>query len=159
VLEETQANPPHRTKRILIAVDNSPRAGNVFDVGAEYAGLLRAELYLFRAISVPQEFPPGAVSSENDPLPRQLTEIALQQLTVIASRIPSVTVTHMLVRVGFPDNLILETAEALDADLIVLGSHGYSGWDRILGTTAAAIANRSTRNVLIVHAKDALEIP
>jgi len=48
--------------------------------------------------------------------------------------------------------MILAQAEKLEVDLIVLGSHGYRGWDRVLGTTAATIANRSTRNVLVVHA-------
>lgn len=47
--------------------------------------------------------------------------------------------------------LILEKAENLGVDLIVIGSHGYRGWDHVLGTTAASIANRSTRNVLVVH--------
>ncbi len=36
-------------------------------------------------------------------------------------------------------------------DLIVLGSHGYGGIDRLLGTTAAHVANRAERNVLVVH--------
>jgi nucleotide-binding universal stress UspA family protein len=46
---------------------------------------------------------------------------------------------------------ILAAGERLNADLIVIGSHGYSGWDRVLGTTAANVVNRADRNVLVVH--------
>jgi nucleotide-binding universal stress UspA family protein len=46
---------------------------------------------------------------------------------------------------------ILAAADAVDAALIVLGSHGYRGWDRVLGTTAGKVANSSHRNVLVVH--------
>jgi nucleotide-binding universal stress UspA family protein len=46
---------------------------------------------------------------------------------------------------------ILEAGDRLSADLIVIGSHGYGGWDRVLGTTAANVVNRSERSVLVVH--------
>jgi nucleotide-binding universal stress UspA family protein len=36
-------------------------------------------------------------------------------------------------------------------DLIVIGSHGYHGLDRVLGTTAARVSNLARRNVLVVH--------
>jgi len=33
----------------------------------------------------------------------------------------------------------------------VIGSHGYGGLDRLLGTTAARVVNHADRNVLIVR--------
>jgi nucleotide-binding universal stress UspA family protein len=42
-------------------------------------------------------------------------------------------------------------SDELDVDLIVLGSHGYYGMDRILGTTAANVANLAHRGVLVVR--------
>ena len=141
----------HR-KRILVAVDDSPRAVSVFDVGAEYARRLGAELYLLRTITVPAEFPPAAACSEQDPLPRRLSKIARQEINAIAERAPDISVIEKLVTFGLPGHMILEIADMLRVDLIVLGSHGYKGWDRVLGTTAATITNRSTHNVLVVHA-------
>jgi nucleotide-binding universal stress UspA family protein len=139
-------------RRVLVAVDESPRAGAVFDVGAEYAQMLGAELYLLRTITLPPEFPPAAVCSEDDPLPKQLSKIARKQLTDLAKRAPQVEVAQQVITFGFPGHMILQTAHRLQVDLIVLGSHGYKGWDRVLGTTAATIANRSKCNVLVVHA-------
>lgn len=138
-------------KRVLVALDDSARATAVFDVGADFAHKYGAELYLFRTVTVPQEFPAAAASSANDPLPAYLKEAADKDLCGLAKRAPHVAVTENIITFGFPAQLILEMAEDLNVDLIVMGSHGYRGWDRVLGTTAATIANRSTRNVLIVH--------
>jgi hypothetical protein len=57
---------------------------------------------------------------------------------------------HHRVQADQPWRAILAAADTVDAELIVLGSHGYHGWDRILGTTAGKIANLAQRNVLIV---------
>ena len=38
-----------------------------------------------------------------------------------------------------------------DVDLIVIGSHGDRGLDRIVGTTASKVVNHADRNVLIVR--------
>lgn len=139
-------------RRLLVAVDDSPRAANVFDVGVEYARMLSAQMYLFRTIVLPAEFPPAAACSEEDPLPKRLTEITRQQLAFLAKRAPHFEIAEQIITFGEPGHMILEAAESHQVDLIVLGSHGYRGWDRVLGTTAAAIANRSRCNVLVVHA-------
>jgi nucleotide-binding universal stress UspA family protein len=148
----TQKKEPTHTKRILVAVDDSPRATAVFDAGAEYARKFGAELYLFQTLTIPPEFPAAAVYSEEDQLPAHLIEIAKRQLGDIAKRAPDIAIAKTVITFGLPGQMILEEAEKLRVDLIVLGSHGYRGWDRVLGTTAATIANRSTRNVLVVHA-------
>jgi nucleotide-binding universal stress UspA family protein len=47
---------------------------------------------------------------------------------------------------------IVETADAEDASLIVLGSHGRSGFPGVLlGSVAGDVAAHSRRSVLIVH--------
>lgn len=143
-------------KRILVALDDSPRAPNVFDVGAEYSRALNAELYLYRTLTIPPEFPAAAPYTESDHLPEYLAEAAKRELDALARRALDVRVAETLVTFGLPGQMILETAENLNVDLIVIGSHGYRGWDRVLGTTAATIANRSRRNVLVVHPGDGM---
>ncbi len=47
---------------------------------------------------------------------------------------------------------IIDTADARDASLIVLGSHGRSGLTSLMaGSVASAVAAHSPRSVLIVH--------
>ena len=43
------------------------------------------------------------------------------------------------------------TSKVTGADLIVVGSHGYSGIDHLLGTTAARVVNHADRSVLVVR--------
>jgi nucleotide-binding universal stress UspA family protein len=55
---------------------------------------------------------------------------------------------------GSPRQVILDEAESWDADLIVVGSHGYSGWQRLLlGSVSSAISTHAHCSVEIVRQK------
>ena len=43
-----------------------------------------------------------------------------------------------------------------NVDLIVIGSHGYGGIDRVIGTTAAKVVNHADRSVLVVRSPERL---
>ena len=139
--------------RVLVALDGSPRAPGVFDAAAVMAARFAATLFPFRALSVPPEFPAAAAGSRSDVLPDYLTRVALADLLRLVAR-PAATGVHVdtpTMRFGSPWRLIIEMSEELDVDLIVLGSHGYHALDRILGTTAASVANLAHRHVFVVH--------
>lgn len=147
--------------RILVALDGSDRAPGVFDAAVEIAARFRAALRPFRAVMVPPEFPAAAAGSRPDPLAAHMMESAEEELEeLISGAPPSVLLEPPIVRIGQPWRLILAVADEIDADLVVVGSHGYHGLDRILGTTAARVANVSSRNVLVVHERhDRAAIP
>jgi nucleotide-binding universal stress UspA family protein len=139
--------------RVLVALDGSPRGPGVFDAAAEIAFRFSATLFPFRALFVPPEFPAAAAGSRADALPDHLTQVALDDLLRLTRR-PTprgVRIEPPTVRIGTPWRRIIEMSEELDVDLIVLGSHGYHGLDRILGTTAARVANLAHRDVFVVH--------
>ena len=53
---------------------------------------------------------------------------------------------------GTPESRIVETAEAIHPDLIVLGSHGYSRWERLLlGSVSDSVVHHAPCSVLIVR--------
>ncbi|MFL6282225.1 MAG: universal stress protein [Pyrinomonadaceae bacterium] len=53
---------------------------------------------------------------------------------------------------GSPKRTIVEEAESWGADLIVVGSHGYKSWERmLLGSVSQAIAAHARCSVLIVR--------
>jgi len=60
-------------------------------------------------------------------------------------------IERIVVALGTAWDSIVRTAGEVDADLIVVGSHGYTGVDRLLGTTAAKVVNHADRNVLVVR--------
>ncbi len=57
-----------------------------------------------------------------------------------------------LIREGEPPDVILDTAEATGADLIVLGTYGRKGLKRmLLGSVTAQVVSRARADVLVVH--------
>lgn len=53
---------------------------------------------------------------------------------------------------GSPESRIVETAETIHPDLIVLGSHGYSRWERLLlGSVSDSVVHHAPCSVLIVR--------
>ena len=56
------------------------------------------------------------------------------------------------VKTGQAKSVIVEEAETWGADLVVLGSHGYSGWQRFwLGSVSNAVASQAHCSVEIVR--------
>ena len=152
VLRFPRADPTLRCmiRTILAAVDSSPRAASVAAAAADLAMRFGARAVLLRVIEFPQEFPPAAAHGR-DPLPPLIESSAKAALQQLSAAHPGLEIDPPLVYEGQPWRAILERARELDADLIVIGSHGYSGWDRILGTTAGKVVNHSDRSVLVVH--------
>ena len=54
---------------------------------------------------------------------------------------------------GTPESRIVETAEQMKADLIVVGSHGYNRWERLLlGSVSDSVVHHAPCSVLVVRA-------
>ena len=135
---------------VLVALDGSARAPRVLAVANDLAARYGAPLALLRVIEIPPEFPPAGAGFAEDRLPAYLAKTASAELAALAKSY-DIAAESMLVRKGQPWRAILEAADELDADIIVMGSHGYSGLDHLLGTTAGKVANLAARNVFIVH--------
>jgi nucleotide-binding universal stress UspA family protein len=59
---------------------------------------------------------------------------------------------HILLEEGVPVEVILQVARKNQADLIVIGTHGYGiVKDALMGGTARRVLRRSTLPVLVVH--------
>lgn len=138
-------------KRILAAVDQSPRSRDVVRVAAELAGLAGAIVRLYRAVVIPPDFPAAAANVRLDPLPEYLQNESKRELEALVASYADITWEVVVEPAPSAWRAILGAANAWDADLIVIGSHGYDLLDRVLGTTTAKFANVSTRDVYVVH--------
>lgn len=140
-------------KRILVCLDASPRAVFVLQTASELAAKMGAKLVLLRSVGLPaeidQEFYVHAAGSMTD----MLVDRAKKELDVLCKDLPAGIVEGYGVHIGTPWDTICREAVARDCDLVVLGSHGYSGMDRILGTTAAKVVNHCERSVLVARTK------
>lgn len=53
---------------------------------------------------------------------------------------------------GSPDSRIVETAEEMQADLIIMGSHGYKRWERmLLGSVSNSVVHHAPCSVMVVR--------
>lgn len=53
---------------------------------------------------------------------------------------------------GSPDSRIVETAEEMHADLIIIGSHGYKRWERLLlGSVSDSVVHHAHCSVMVVR--------
>lgn len=135
--------------RILIALDGSPIAAHAADVGGELARALGAQVSV---VSVVDTTLADAVAS--DVSPSLLLDEARQDArrAIDAVRSEPAPAAEFLPE-GKPDEEIVKTAGAWKADLIVIGSHGRRGLERmLLGSVAEAVSRHARCPVLIVRA-------
>lgn len=53
---------------------------------------------------------------------------------------------------GSPESRIVETAETINADLIIIGSHGYKSWERLLlGSVSDSVVHHAPCSVMVVR--------
>ena len=116
--------------------------------------MARAEsgrLVLMRSIGLPADVPKELWQSTDRPLLEVLEQRAKTYLEQCEALVPAEARGGAQVIVGAPWQAICETARSLRSDLVVIGSHGYSGLDRLLGTTAAKVVNHAPCSVLVVR--------
>jgi universal stress protein F len=139
--------------KILVGLDGSARAETVLSVAVQLAKLTEAELVLFRGIGLPPAMPPHVWALEEASLVDALRHDAEKYLAETLRKVPKDIAARTKIGVGSPWQAICDAANVEQADLVVVGSHGYSAVDRLLGTTAAKVVNHSTRSVLVVRAE------
>ena len=140
-------------KTILVALDGSPRAHGVLASAVSLAKAAGAKLVLFRSFGLPAAMPPKVWALPDGSLIDMLRHDAKGYLEACAKDIPPGIVAEVRVDLGVPWQAVCDAARAMDADLVIIGAHGYGGVDRLLGTTAAKIANHVDRPLLVVRSK------
>jgi len=138
-------------KRILVGLDGSQRAEGVLQTAADLARATGGKLILYRAVGVPHEIPVEAYSMTPASLAELLERDAQKYVDGVAAKMPAGMVEATIVHVGTPWQGICTAADERRADIIVIGSHGYSGIDRVIGTTAAKVVHHATQSVLVVR--------
>jgi len=147
---------PIRT--ILHPTDFSGRAGDAFQFACALARDYRARLILLHVHPPPP--PPvagefGFLPTEGAPDRTRLRE----RLSELRPADPRVPVEHHY-REGDPATEILQTARESQCDLIVLGTHGRTGLDRLfMGSVAESVLRRATCPVLTVRSAATVALP
>ena len=138
-------------KSILVPVDFSPYGEHALDYACGLAEKLGATLHLVNAI--------GAGTPElnvvfTDKVLETFRAKSMAELEKIAKDRASIAkFGHLIVQAGDPRDAILQAAEKLNPDLIIMGSHGRRGFSRaVLGSVAENVVRRAPCPVLVVRA-------
>lgn len=135
--------------RILAALDGSPRAPDVLHMADRLAKRTPAALEALRVIGIPRELPQEVLRMSPAEVEKELVEQAKAGLKNMCEESGIIADVH--VREGVPWDAICREAKSDKDDLIVMGSHGYRGLDRILGTTASRVVNHAPCSVLVAR--------
>ena len=80
-----------------------------------------------------------------------LEETVAQMTEMTAGTDTSITQTAV---VGSPESQIVGESENINADLIIVGSHGYNRWERLLlGSVSDSVIHHAPCSVLVVRSR------
>jgi nucleotide-binding universal stress UspA family protein len=121
------------------------------DVALKLAHQNDAALYLLNVAPIPA----GAAGFQPvpmDPYPSLEKDKREQLIKLARERIPGTVRYETLVISGDPAERVLDAARDLDADLIVMGTHGRRGLSHlVLGSVAERVVRESPIPVLTAH--------
>ncbi len=143
----------------LVPVDFSPHAEAALLWACTVAQRVEAPIVVLHVVHDP-EAAPGSYARRETEYPRRLEESAEEMLQNFLERVradhptsESLASAQARIAVGLPPNRIIEVAEAIDAQLIVMGSQGRTGLARfLLGSKAQRVAQVAPIPVTIVKA-------
>src|SRR5215468_8539921 len=147
--------------KILLATDGSDYSKAAVNSVAERPWPEGSEVKIISAMEIP--YPPTTETwvmpdsyySELDRVAREQSEAAVKDAVerIESGKASGLEIITKIIS-GSAREAILDEAEKWGADLIVLGSHGYSGWQRfLLGSVSHAVATHAHCSVEIVRQK------
>ena len=144
-------------RRVLVPVDFSPQSEAAWELARRLARAVGAEVVLLHVFVEAPLYSESAFAAERVreayAAGRQWVEQQLARWSGTAQQEGLAVKT--LMRPGVPYEEIVATARAESADLIVIGTHGYGGVDRLLlGSVADRVIRRATCPVLSVRQPD-----
>ena len=145
-------------QRILVPTDFSEPAQEAFKAAVELAQHFSAQLLMVHIVPpVPVPYQPmvsPAPAFDITTYLQDLVKISKDTLhNYINEHVPQGVPATASVAAGDPAYEILRLAKELEADIIVIATHGRGGWRHFLfGSVAEKVVRQSPCPVLVVHA-------
>ena len=144
-------------KRILVPVDFSPLSKKALQYAIKLAREFNAAVNLFHVVE--PEIPPAfdGFMIAPPPISNGTNASCANRLNKLASSVRTAGVNHVdsAVRTGLAAYEIVEAAKEHDVDLIVIATHGYTGWKHFtIGSTAERVVRAAPCPVLVVREKE-----
>lgn len=141
----------HYPRRILCPTDFTPFSRRALEHAIALARPVGGEITLLHVLLLPLP----SIDSDDEPTwmppgPSPRSELLQQMRCFTEPADAAGLATRLVLRDGVPGDEIVRAASALDADLIVMGSHGRRGLDRLLGSHAERVLRTAACPVLLV---------
>lgn len=139
-------------KRILVPTDFSEQAENALKVAAQLAKKYNSEIYLLHMLELPmQEFD---VMGSSPALPEAMffVKLASQRFETLMAKPYLEGIKVQEIVKNYPSfSSVVETGHEMGIDLIVMGSHGATGFkDMFVGSNAEKVVRTSDIPVLVI---------
>ena len=147
--------------KILLATDGSDCSKTAVNSVAERPWPEGSEVKIVSAMEIPYApttetwILPNGYYTELEKVAKEQAEAAVKDAVerIESGKGSGLEISAKIIS-GSAREVILDEAERWGADLIVLGSHGYSGWQRfLLGSVSHAVATHAHCSVEIVRQK------
>ena len=139
---------------ILLAVDFTPVTDTVARQAIELCQAFKARLSLVHVVEFTQmDLSNDLILPQELELDQELMKQSKQRLEELAENL-EIDKSECFVSQGSTRREILRLAKELNTNLIVIGSHGREGIQRLLGSTANAVLHGAPCDVLAVRIKD-----
>lgn len=142
--------------RILLALDFHGDNADIIEKGQDLAKSNDAELFLIHVnepLAIAYAADGMSWSDQVVSLEASLRKEAQTKMSEVASKL-GVKADNCVIREGKPSSEIHRVVEDNDIDLIVMGTHGQSGLQLLLGSTANSVLHGVTCDVLAVRVKE-----
>lgn len=143
-------------KTFLVPVDFSPITDKVVEAAMDFARAFNGQVELLHVVQAP------VVATAEYALPAEVVQEAVtvsqnhsgKKLDEMAARVRRTgLICSAKTQVGTPVHLIREEAAKINADFIVMGSHGHGKlYDFLVGSTASGVLHKSKSGVIIIPA-------
>ncbi len=136
---------------ILLATDLSEDSKQVAHKALDMAEHYGSKITMLHVVESLPPYAVGYLGSVN--IEQELLEKAEKDLAALAKEIV-VPEANQKIEIGSVKTVILDTAQTLSADLIIVGSHGRHGIGLLLGSTATAVLHGAICDVLVIRCQE-----
>jgi nucleotide-binding universal stress UspA family protein len=142
--------------KILVAVDGSESSDKVYDMAAQLAKLTNGKLIIVHVVVPPPPLGGGLFYPDVSGIDKMRIDLEeagrriLQNYSEKSTNEYKIAVETILAQ-GYPPDAIIREADAKGADLIVVGSRGFSGAKQFfIGSVPNSVLHHSSIPVLLV---------
>lgn len=151
------AVPALHVRRILVPIDFSTPCNKAFKYALGFARQFGSQIVMIHVIEPARAVDTEPFAVEGMPPTKSESALAEEKMQALAEASPRDAHLHITsgIRRGVATHEIVQAADELDVDLIIMATHGLRGWKHFgLGSTADRVARAASCPVLVVRERE-----